>query len=610
MPAARYWRIARIETFAGGDLELSGVALYEGATRVDGSATVSSVVAPVSGSLTDLGDASFGTSARWAGDAVRLPGFVVVWDFGAGVTKDVTSVEVAGPGQATFAHKFELEYSSDGAAWARLYKTPKASKWPGASAFFTLDAAGAALDLAGLIFVQDDGTVTPFRLESGGVLAAFQFVNAYQAGGRKMAVSDDGRFIAQADTSNTSDPRRLLIYEREGDAFTVLPMVDTYLENAARSAKFSHDSAYVAVGISSSPYFGWYKRDGVQFTKLTNPATLPTGNAASVSWSQDGTYVAVAHTTSPYITIYKRTGDTLAKLADPATLPSSTAADVAWHPAGTHLAVAHAVSPFVTIYSRSGDTFTKMANPATLPTGNAASVAFSSDGTYLVVGHTTSPFITIYKWSGSAYAKLPDPATLPASGAETVTCVAFDPTDTYLACGVQGAVRLVVYSRSGDTFTRMTDPAGIYSTSAAVSVSWFPFASTSAGLLPANYDATPLRTGDQAEPSMLGEDVAGFTQAFSAATPPQLDIYDAGRGRITGTVKERAYPADIPVKRRVALLSMPGSRAIRETWSDSVTGEYEFAEIAMDRTYTVVSYDHTGTYMGEVADNVQPTLMA
>lgn len=109
---------------------------------------------------------------------------------------------------------------------------------------------------------------------------------------------------------------------------------------------------------------------------------------------------------------------------------------------------------------------------------------------------------------------------------------------------------------------------------------------------------------------ILGSAVVGATKAVTITLAAQIDREDGGRGRIVGTVKERAYPADIPVKRRVVLLSMPGSRAIRETWSDSVTGEYEFAEIAMDRTYTVVSYDHTGTYMGEVADNVQPTLMA
>lgn len=112
-----------------------------------------------------------------------------------------------------------------------------------------------------------------------------------------------------------------------------------------------------------------------------------------------------------------------------------------------------------------------------------------------------------------------------------------------------------------------------------------------------------------ARPVILGSDVVGSTQPVTAAPPSLLDIYDAGRGRITGTVKEKNTPANTPLKRRVVLLSMPGSRAIRETWSDPATGEYEFAEIATDRTYTVISYDHTGIYRGVVADNLTPEVM-
>lgn len=110
-------------------------------------------------------------------------------------------------------------------------------------------------------------------------------------------------------------------------------------------------------------------------------------------------------------------------------------------------------------------------------------------------------------------------------------------------------------------------------------------------------------------PLILGSAVVGATQPVTSAPPSQLDIYDAGRGRITGTVKEKNTPANTPLKRRVVLLSMPGSRAIRETWSDQTTGAYEFTEVATDRVYTVVSYDHTGIYRGVVADNLTPEVM-
>lgn len=108
---------------------------------------------------------------------------------------------------------------------------------------------------------------------------------------------------------------------------------------------------------------------------------------------------------------------------------------------------------------------------------------------------------------------------------------------------------------------------------------------------------------------ILGSAVVGSTQPVTASLPSLLDIYDGGQGRITGTVKEKNTPTNTPLKRRVVLLSMPGSRAIRETWSDPVTGVYEFTDVAMDRVYTVVSYDHTGIYRGVVADNLTPELM-
>ena len=110
-------------------------------------------------------------------------------------------------------------------------------------------------------------------------------------------------------------------------------------------------------------------------------------------------------------------------------------------------------------------------------------------------------------------------------------------------------------------------------------------------------------------PLILGSAVVGATQAVTQTLAAQIDREDGGRGRITGTVKEKNTPANTPLKRRVVLLSMPGSRAIRETWSDPVTGVYEFNGIATDRTYTVIAYDHTGVYRGVVADNLTPEVM-
>jgi hypothetical protein len=115
MPAARYWRIVGIETYGGGDLELSEVALYDGATRVDGDATLTSTFAPIAGSLANLKDDDTGTTARFAAADVRLPGFALVWDFGS--DQNVDDAQFTLPAGAPKVYEYVVEYSSTGSAW-------------------------------------------------------------------------------------------------------------------------------------------------------------------------------------------------------------------------------------------------------------------------------------------------------------------------------------------------------------------------------------------------------------------------------------------------------------------------------------------------------------
>ena len=71
MPAARFWRIVGIETYAGGDLELSELHLYGPAGRLDATATLTSTIAPKAGTLSALQDDNLATTCRFAGAAVR-----------------------------------------------------------------------------------------------------------------------------------------------------------------------------------------------------------------------------------------------------------------------------------------------------------------------------------------------------------------------------------------------------------------------------------------------------------------------------------------------------------------------------------------------------------
>ena len=62
-----------------------------------------------------------------------------------------------------------------------------------------------------------------------------------------------------------------------------------------------------------------------------------------------------------------------------------------------------------------------------------------------------------------------------------------------------------------------------------------------------------------------------------------------------------------PVRRRVRLHDQATGLAIRETWSDAITGQWQFQNIRAG-TYYAVAFDHTGAYSGVVeTDIVVPT---
>lgn len=117
MPAARYWRIVAIDVVGRTDLEVSEIALFEAGVRVDDDASISSDFAPQSGALADLSDADFGTAVLWSASDVSAPGFQIVWDFGVGISKDITRVEFASPTLAGSFSRVTFQYSTDGEVW-------------------------------------------------------------------------------------------------------------------------------------------------------------------------------------------------------------------------------------------------------------------------------------------------------------------------------------------------------------------------------------------------------------------------------------------------------------------------------------------------------------
>lgn len=84
------------------------------------------------------------------------------------------------------------------------------------------------------------------------------------------------------------------------------------------------------------------------------------------------------------------------------------------------------------------------------------------------------------------------------------------------------------------------------------------------------------------------------------------DIPFGGSGRIAGTVKEKGTP-DQPLQRRVQLYDETRSLLVAQTWSNPNTGAYLFENIDPTLTYTIISYDYTGTYRAVIANGQKPT---
>lgn len=163
MPAARYWRIVGVETYAGGDLELSELHLYGASGRLDAAATLTSTIAPAAGTLAALQDDNLGTTCRFAAAAVRAGGFAIAWDFGAGNTADNVGLRLgASADQSAFMAGCTLQYSTDGARWQRLAKFARYA-WPGVDAYTVAPTVGDPdFDQVSLLLHMDgaDGSTT------------------------------------------------------------------------------------------------------------------------------------------------------------------------------------------------------------------------------------------------------------------------------------------------------------------------------------------------------------------------------------------------------------------------------------------------------------------
>jgi hypothetical protein len=90
---------------------------------------------------------------------------------------------------------------------------------------------------------------------------------------------------------------------------------------------------------------------------------------------------------------------------------------------------------------------------------------------------------------------------------------------------------------------------------------------------------------------------------ISFAVNHALSLFDGGPYSISGTTKNTGTPTNVPVRRRVRLHDQPTGRALREVWSDALTGAWTFANLRAG-LFFVMTLDHTGTHNGEITTDI------
>lgn len=119
-----------------------------------------------------------------------------------------------------------------------------------------------------------------------------------------------------------------------------------------------------------------------------------------------------------------------------------------------------------------------------------------------------------------------------------------------------------------------------------------------------DYDLTPNRPSIVSARRFVGPTVGNVQQGVNGRNLNAIADNSNGPGTITGTVKRKALPDNVPLSRKVRLLRERDGKCVRETWSDAATGAYTFTGLDLAQAYTAVAWDHQHTYRATIADNL------
>lgn len=483
MAAHRYWRAVNLQPYDGGLLvALSEFWLLAAGVRVDGTATLSSSIAPVNGSLANLADNDLDT------DAVLDKRTALQWDFG-GSPQDVTDIRLgAASSQAMFLLSVVLQYSDDGATWFAA-RAVVGVAWPDARTL-TSSKPGVPNGFGTIVDINFDGA-------DGATRATDEYGHG---------VSFNGN--AKLTTTNPKYGSAALLLNGVGSG--------------------SPSSTQDAAVITTDDTFGFGSGDFTIEAWALRSIT-PVGFAMLFDFRpalENGAYPTIYLDSSNRLVYY--TNDATPIVQSSGSMPADT-----WQ----HVALSR-VAGVSRLFLH----------------GNQVGGDFADTSVYL----------------------RPPRVSIGASSYNTA------------GGGWGGRVDSVRFSRIGLYAANFSPPPGPFGAGILLNEVRGQVSAVGPAFLPTG-GATPSNvTG-------LGMPLTKTERNYN---------FSFGRGRIASTVKRKAEPANIPLRRRVRLYRDRDGLLIQETWSDAVTGAYEFRGFEEWEAYSVVAHDYTLNLRAVIADHL------
>ncbi|MFD2379205.1 LamG domain-containing protein [Ottowia pentelensis] len=244
----------------------------------------------------------------------------------------------------------------------------------------------------------------------------------------------------------------------------------------------------------------------------------------------------------------------------------------------------------------------------TTATGAVAAWSYDLAGVQLYAMSSAAGALAVSVWTSLAFVRFGNTLSLYINGINAASAAYSGVLPANAFPMSIGAYSDGKYGFSGhiDEF-RLTKGVARYTASFAPPTE--PFPSSTGGIGGTLFLPSTQHTAASAAQIAASAPVPAFSTRRTAPLQLARDVEVGGPGTIYGTTQTKGTP-NTPTKARVVLLCQRSKLPVRETWSDPVTGAFEFTGLDERTEFIALAQDSTGSFRPVAADRVLPEVPA